>query len=242
MKMIIQQIKYEARLFFRDSAFIMPLVMVVVFLCVFYSIQPLDVVSGFLMSGLVCFFVMIWIGMSSAQKENPVMEQILLLKMGNPIKYYIGKCVFMVIIALFVAFLFVVYPVVQVLLHGPNMFIRPMIPYDAVNAYIQIAGCGLCGVAFGGLFHPRIVKNRKLATVLTASIAIFSISELGIIDEIPASISVLWVVPPSMLPYKFFVSKEYFNLSQSLLAFGVLVLYAAVYNLVRCLLCHKLKF
>lgn len=240
--MIRKQIVLQIQTYFKGSSAAMPFVVLAAFLRILYSVKPLDVISGYLLSSVFCFLLMVWTGASVVQRENPVMEQVLYLKMGNPVKYYLGKCLFLFIIALIPDLFCTFVPVMINALNDSDMFIRPIEVADLINAFLLMAGCGSSGAALGSLLHPRIMKDGKLALMLTALLTILSVVRVGIAQKIPVLKYILWILPPVMLPQQVYGNTAYFQIGQSICIFGILFLYTIIYSVIKSIGCHRNKF
>lgn len=241
MKMI-SMIKYQLKTYFKGSSFVMPFLLTVAFLFIMYSQKPIDVLSGFLVSGVFLFFLMVWIGISSAQQEDKVMEQILYFKVNNAFYYYAGKLLFLLILALIFSCFCVVFPILQNLLNGNALFNRTLVAADLISAFFILYASAICGAFLGNAFHPRIIKDRRMAFAIAVLFCILSFAKESIILQTPMLKYILWIFPPIMLPSKTFSQTEYFNVGQSVPIFLVFLLYALCFGLIKSIICHKKRF
>lgn len=240
--MIPHQIKYEIQLYLKGHSFVMPSILIIFFLFTAYSVKPYDVMSGYLITCVFVFLIMDWIGMTEAQRENPVMEQLLLLKGGNPTQYYISKFLFLFLLSLIVSVICAAFPSFENWISGGDLFTRPLLLQDIVNAFILLVGCGICGASIGSFLHPRVLRDRKQAIALTVLITILMISRYGIVERVPILKYLMWILPPVMLPQKMFGNEEYFRIDQSIWIFLLLLIYAIVYFAIKSYICQRRKF
>lgn len=240
--MIRKQMIFQIQTYFSGSSFAMPLIVLAVFFNFMYSIKPLDVVSAYLLSSVLCFLMMVWIAASIVQGENPVIEQLLYLKMGNPVKYYLGKSLFLVFLTFILDLLYSFIPVLLNMVNGFELFRRPLMASDVGNAFLIMAGCGLGGAALGSLLHPRIIKDSRLAVMITTLLAILPVAGDGIVRDYPLFKYVFWILPPVMKPQICFGNTQYFQPDISISIFLILFVYAVIYSLIKSILCYKNKF
>ena len=176
MMKTVNLLKYQLQTYFKGSSFVMPFVVTAIFMYTMYSVKPQEIVNSFLISGIVLFLVMVWIGMTTAQNERPVEEQILILKMDNSFQYYLGKFLLLFVLALLMDIIYTFFPVVQNAINGFELFSQELGTYEIVNAFILQLGAALLGCGVGNFLHPRIMQDRKFAIVLTVFIAVVAVT------------------------------------------------------------------
>lgn len=135
-----------------------------------------------------------------------------------------------------------VMPVLINMINGYDLFVRGLTFSDVGNAFLFQYGCGFAGAALGNLLHPRVMKNRNVAIILTVVFAILSVIQKPVIEVLPILKGILWILPPAMLPATHYGNGEYFQWGQTFLIFVVLMLYGAVYCIIKSIICHKNKF
>lgn len=220
----------------------MPFVAAALFLFTMYSVKPLEIVSSYLISGTAAFFLMVWIGMTTAQSEQPAAEQMLYLRMENAAAYYGTKFIFLVCIAFIMGIFFTFFPVLQNYLNGGRLFTGRLGVFEILNAFFVQFGMGIGGSSLGNFLHPRVMKDRKFAIVLTVFASALCIAMPAIIQWQPALKWVLWIFPPATITAEVYGAAQSFRFSQTFIIFGVMLLYAAVYGIVKSIICHKNLF
>ena len=242
MKKIIELTKYGLHIYFKGSRFIMPLVAVIVYQYVMYTVMPTDIVESYVMSCYLAFFILIFTGVSVAADEDQVMEQIQLLRVRSSSCYYMGKTAVLLVLGLFVSAVCVLFPVVQDLLNHKELFLRPLTAGDVLNAFILVAGCSFAGGALGSFLHPRVMKDRKLAVSLTILLSILTVVRTVLAKEVPLFKFVAWVLPPVDNVSYVYSDAGKFHLKQTILIFAALAAYGAVLSFIKSYICHKRKF
>jgi hypothetical protein len=151
----------ELRVYLRAGKIILPLLLLIGYPLIFYAIAPVDVVSSFALSATVAFAVSAWIGLSRAWGEEPILVQILWVKSGVLRFLWAQEIVTLLVCAACGAFL-VAFPALWSLFRR-GLFVRPLEARDALSALCAHLAASVAGGGFGGLFHPRLVRDRKIA-------------------------------------------------------------------------------
>ena len=242
MKKMIELTGYGLQVYFKGSRFIMPLVVIIIYEYTMYTIMPVGVVDSFVMTCYFVFFVLVWTGLSTAADENPVMEQVQLLRVRSSFCYYVSRAAVLVVLGLLVSAVCVLFPVIQNVLNHKALFMRPLTAYDVLNAFLLVAGCSFAGGALGGLLHPRVMGDRKLAVVLTVLFSVLTAVRTGLVQEIPLFRFLLWLLPPVDKIASVYGDADEFRLVQTVLLSAALAGYAAVLFVIKSFICHKRKF
>lgn len=240
MSKIIELVKYQLRIYLKSSRFIMLVVAVVVFLNFMYSLSPAGFVGCFCVTGYFVFMVMAWVGFGISSSENEVMEQIQLLRVQGNTVYYMGKASFLIIIGLLTDFVCIAFPLVKNAL--VYLFDRPIGGYDILNAAILLAGCSFVGGALGSMLHPRVMRDRKAAALLTLLFAALTVIRASIIREMSFFRFIAWILPPIDKIFSVYGSRNYFSLAQTFSIFIPLALYGMIYSIIKSVVCCARKF
>ena len=239
---IASQLKYQLHLWFRSSKWVSPLVFIVIFLYLMYSIAPLQVEGGYIVSTTFLFLVMGWIGMMSVREEISTTEYLLYLRNPSKRSYYLAKLVWTAVLALIVTMLCLVFPIIQNVLKGGKLFIRAVTCVDILNAFLIMSGAAICGGSVGTFFHPCFVRDRRWSVLYTLAMNVLAIVKVSIVHQIPAMKYILWVIPSATLSSELYHEKNEFHLMTSLLILGIYLLYAVVLHLIKCHLCDCRRF
>lgn len=242
MKRTANLVKTQLHIYLKGSAYVMPLIVSVIFLYTMYTIKPQQIVTSYLVSGVFLFLVMVWIGLSVNSGENVVTEQILLLRVQSAPCYYVSKVLFLLCIVFIADLLYTLFPVIQNILNGGDLFTRRVLAADVVHAFLLQGGSAFAGAALGSLFHPRVLKNRKLAIVLTAFLTTMTVTSTSLTSVFPLMKAVLWVLPPVMVPAKLYGKAEFFSWGYTTALFAALIVYGMVFSAVKSIICHRNKF
>lgn len=242
MKKIAELTRYGLHIYFKGNKFIMPLVVIIVYQYTMYTIMPVGIVDSFVMASYLVFFVLVWTGLSVSADENPVMEQIQLLRVRSSLCYYLSRAAVLAVLGLSASTICVLFPVIQNLLNHKALFLRPLTAYDVLNAFILVAGCSFAGGALGSLLHPRVMEDRKLAVVLTVLFSVLTVVRTGLVQEITFLKYVAWILPPVDRVSYIYGNADEFRLIQTGILFAALAAYGAALVIIRSCICQKRKF
>lgn len=244
MKKIIELVKYQLHIYFKGSRLVMPLVATAIFLLVMYSKSnwPVGVVSSCIITCYWVFLLMVWIGFSVSSAESPLMEQIICLRVQSNVYYYLGKMLFLMILGFIVNIICLLYPIVINLLSQGGLFERPLSVPDILNYFVLLCGSSMAGCSLGSFFHSRVMRDRKLAIVLTVLAATITIVRTAIINWAPFTKIFIWVLPPLDTMSKTYYEIKFFQIGKSFSLFLILFLYALIVFVVKSFICYKRKF
>jgi len=244
MKKINELVKYQLHIYFKGSKFVMPLVVTAIFLFVMYSsdARPVGVVTSCLITCNWVFLLMVWIGLSVSSDESPVMEQIIFLRVKSNVYYYLSKMLFLIILGFIVNSICLLYPIIINLLNNGTVFERPLTNFDILNCLILLCGSSVAGCSLGSFFHSRVMKDRKMAIVLTVLFATVTIVKIPIINSFPLIKIVTWILPPLDMVSRIYGSVKIFQVENSVKLFFILFVYAILVFIVKSLICYRRKF
>jgi len=244
MKKINELVKYQLHIFFKGSKFVMPLVATAIFLLVMYSgdAMPVGVVASCVITCTFVFLLMVWIGLSVSSDESPIMEQIIFLRVQSNVYYFLSKMLFLIILGFIVNSICLLYPIVINLLSHGVLFERPLTISDILNYLVLLCGSSMAGSSLGSFFHSRVMKDRKMAIVLTVLFATVTITRTLIINSLPLIKIVTWVLPPLDMVSRIYGSVKFFQIGKSFKVFFILFVYAILAFIVKSFICYKRKF
>ncbi|MDE6750081.1 MAG: hypothetical protein K2K21_13615 [Lachnospiraceae bacterium] len=246
MSRIVELVKYQLRIYFKGSRFIMPFIVVFIFMYMMYKgIGKVEIVDFFCITCYLVFLVMVWTGFSVASAENEVMEQIQMLRVNSNSVYYMGKELFLIVIGLLINCICLAFPVIKYVLSIMSrtvIFDRQLMGSDILNAFILLAGCSIVGGALGSFLHPNVMRDRKSAMLITLLAAVLTIIKTSIVSEIPVLKFITWILPPVDKIFITYGKEDYFGLVKTCGIFMLLVVYGVVYSLMKSVICCKRKY
>ena len=242
MKVLFEFVRYQYKQYVLSAKYVAPLVGLFLVFQFMYSFPPAEIVSSFAIMGLMLFVIMVWVGMTCQEIEPEVSEQIIILRMQSERRYYIGQVVFSGVLSGGVTLLSLCFPVAAHYLQRKMLFARDILVPDIIGGILLMFACSFVGSMVGGIFAPRIIRNRAEGIVLTIFCALISVTRIGIVAEVPMSKYILWIVPPVSDVVGWFTREEYFQMGKVIGAFFLLMGYGIVLAGIKVGLCKIRKF
>lgn len=236
-------VQYRMRIYGKENRFIMPLAAMLFMLYIMYSMKPAGVVSSFFMSSYMIFLIAVWNGFVMSSAEDPVMEQIQMLRVQNIFAYYVSKIVCLLLVGLAGTCICLVLPVAVNVINDGTLFERTLTGYDLFNAFLLLSGASFAGGTLGSILQPPMVlRERKNALLLTVLAAVLTIIKQALMQEIPLLKWILWILPPLERAGQIYGNADFFLLSDTVKIFLLLMTYAIIYSMIKSVVSHRRKF
>lgn len=198
---MVALLRYHISHYIKSSKFVMPLLTFFLYLAITFTTGPKTIVSSMILSAIVLYVLMVWAGFVYSDCENPISEQLLMLKCNNMNKYYISKMLFLLTFGAFMSVIGMIVPA------GCSIF------YSIVGSKLFTDAGGFCfanviqffliylvfaflGAMVGYFFQPRVFKNKILAIVITFLFAIMGFVQKPLTQDLPILKVVTWIFPP----------------------------------------------
>lgn len=242
MKIINEFVRYQYKQYILSAKYVVPFIGLFAVFGIMYSVTPIAVVSNFAVMSLVLFIFMVGIGVTCQEIEPEVSEQIIILRMRSERKYYLGQVLFSGILSGMVTVLSLCYPVIFHYWHKKMLFTRNICASDMTGGFLLMFACSFVGSMVGGIFSPRIIRERKMGMTLTVICTLVSVVKIGIVEEVPISKYILWIMPPVSDMVRWFMKTEYFQMGKVLEAFCILMIYGSALAIIKIELSKRRKF
>lgn len=239
---IVKMTEYRLRRYFYSSRPVIPLLIIVCFVAIMYSVKPMDICRGYLISGMVQFILMTFVTLSMNGNEEAVQEQLLLLRGHGWGVYCMARELTLLVISCFYGILITIGPVIVNCFNQFSFFTRTLTVADVGLGAMIILGSGLAGIAIGDALHPGIMHDRKLAVAFVVGILILSVAKDAIIEEY-GFLRVFGILFPSVMKPALDLGNEIYFEAKSVLAFLLMmVLYYLVVAVIKNLVLSRKKF
>lgn len=240
MKSILAMAKYRYHIWKQGHLYVMPLVMLALYGGFCYSIRPARLVTCVVMLCFVLFFTMVWMGHAIGDREDPVQEQLLYLRVLRKSTYYIGRNLFLLAVQLIFAALGTAMPLLLTVM-GTGTFSGETAPGELAQSFFLLWGCAGAGIALGSLLSPRVMRDRRLSLLLTVLLTAMSVLS----PALKKYAVVKWLV--RLLPPISAVGEVYGNCNSyvpksTFFLWGILLLYSAACLALRDIISHKRGF
>ncbi|MCR5250211.1 MAG: hypothetical protein K6E50_06375 [Lachnospiraceae bacterium] len=241
MKSIFSQCRIRLKLIMSFATLVMPCILTAGFLGIMYSMAPGKICSSFLLSAFFLYFVCLFISMTLQARENDVFEEVLLLHSRRAADYYLTRELMMMGITLVFTIILTLYPIF-VSITWPTFFTRAMEPADVAFGGMMILVHGICGMAVGDLFHPRIFGSRRTSIVLAVLLSLLAVCKIGLIQTLPRLGMLEILVPPLMDGFRLLGNGDAFDGGGIFLILLHFLLYSIVLVLIKIRLLTGRKF
>ncbi|OAB35988.1 hypothetical protein [Paenibacillus glacialis] len=183
---------YLLRNYNRSYRFIPPLFTYLIFIGMFYTYKPNPVMGSFAVTSVLSFIVTAWICYSFMQSESPVQEEITLLHLRNPAKYYIGLLIAIVLMSLILLIVAMAYPIVG------DYFDRPVGSEDILVGLLSHLGLSFLGIAIAVFFTGKFVSRPSVSIGGILIVITLSFCQGAISSQLSPSLEWLtWILPPT---------------------------------------------
>lgn len=233
---------YHFKTYLKSYKLLLPFLIYLIYLFAAYGIMPFSIVSSFSESAGVLFFIMAFVGFSYAELENPVTEQLVLLRVNNDTLYYLSRLTVLLIIGIVMSILGILYPLIDNVVNNGHLFTRTLQFEDVVIGFALHCLMAFLGAMTGSFFHPRIIKNRKMAVLLLFFFAVMGISKGALAEYFPPTRLIAWVFPPVFDILASFTKLEFFAIPAMALPVTLTIAYGLVLMIGQIQLLKRSKF
>lgn len=235
-------IKYHCQQYFKTNKFVMPFTALIIVLYTLYSSKPVGVVPSMVSCCIAVFLISSWTGVTVCSLEDPVSEQVIILRIKSHRKYYLSHTLFLLSLSTLAALISVSVPVLLNIINKGELFERTLMVSDILCGFLLLTLSAFMGCCLGETAHPRIIKDRKAAVLLVFLIDIISMIKTSLLAGFPMSKIILWAFPPiTRLPLAF-SQDSYFSVQKVLSSAAVIFLYSVMLAAVKIFYLARQKF
>ena len=238
----VPMIKYRLHRYFGSSRPVIPVIFTICFLRFIYSVRPMSIGTGAVLSSIVQFVMMTFITLSLNGGEETVEEQLLLFRGKGWRIYSIARELALIIISIFYAILHILGPIVVNACNDFSFFSTPLTAMDVVKGAFVVLGSGLAGIIIGDVLHPRITGNRRAQLIGTVMLMLLTIVRDALIEKCRVLLFLDILLPPVMKPAHDLGNKECLALKPVLAFFFMMILYYFVVTIVKNLVLQRRRF
>lgn len=242
MKRIAEAARLQAVIYLKTGRAVMPGLMLLVYLLTFYSIGPADIVSSTVLTALALFLCLTWAGLSFSRVEEPVISQLLQLKLDSHARETASRGLLLSAASLAASLVSAAWPLLKNAVSGGRFITRGITAADIGAMMLLYFSASLAGGAFGGLFHPRIFRDTRLAWLLALGGCLVGVFSGVIFRDIPVFSFLSPLFPPVYGLITRFDGAVFFGQAVLLETAAVCWAYAAAAFLLKVLLLRHIRF
>ena len=213
----------------------MPLILLIAYLAITYTMTPAGVLNTFSVSSYVFFLIMLCFSILADSIDSDMINQSILAKCREHIEtFYLAKTLAIFIYTLIGSGIAMLVPVIKYLIFGTSFFIRSVSIVDVVIGLILHILLGMIGAVSGLFMNSRIIKKRQVAVGISVLFGIICIVKDAIISDCHLLRYLLWILPPVSNIVKKFGEASFFQSSLlPLIAWGIVYLLIEIMIYVR---------
>lgn len=242
MRAIVNTLRYQTRVYLRSNKPIMPFAVLILLVGLLYAVMPVLPADSYAASATVLSFVSAWLGLSYAEVEDPVSEQLIVLKLGSIVKYQAAYTLFLVLVGLAAGALAVVLPLIQYAIHGEALYEVQVNVSTVLYALVLHTCVAFMGTSTGAFFHPRLFPNRQITLLLICFALLLGFVKIGLHRMFPFTAALTWIFPPISEISETFSGMGLFSLGPVAAVAGRCLLYGGVLTAIRITVIARRRF
>lgn len=235
MKKLCSALSYQWKMYIRSNRYVMPSFAFVIMAGLMYSVVPVSPVDSYSMTAVYLFFAMVWAGFTYSDVQDPIQEQLLILKWKSPVKHYASQSLFLLLFGMLLGLGGVLLPLGINAINSGRVYSFPVTPAMVISAFVLHVAMAFLGGAIGAFFHPRmvVIGDRRLGLLQAFVVAVLGIAKIGIRRMAPWMAAVDWLFPPVGEVGVIFAGKESFPPADVLRCLAAALAYGLVVTGVR---------
>ncbi len=211
--------RYEMDKLLKSSKLIVPLLILVAYIGIAYSIAPLEILSSFSICSLVLFMLMISVGVMQDDVNDSMIEQTILVKLRRKELFYLGKVALIGVVSIVFSLVSVLLPLFIHVFRGSMLFSREIVISDVLSSFVLFWLFGFCGGMIGIFTNHRIIPNRKTAIMFCIAFGLLAIIKGAITERFEFLQYITWILPPVHDLSVAYCQNTYFRFSQTWIYF-----------------------
>ena len=196
MKRIAEAARLEAVVYLITGKVILPALALLAYLLAFYSVGPIGLVSSSVLNALALSLVFVWAGISFSRSEEPVISQLIQLKLGKHYRQVASRALLLLAAGAAASALSAAWPLLKYAASGGKFYIEALSTADIGGMLALFFSVSVMGGAYGSLFHPRIIRDTRAALLIALTGCLLGIFSGAIISEIPVFAYAAPLLPP----------------------------------------------
>ena len=196
MKRIAEAARLEMVIYLKTGKVILPALALLAYLLAFYSVGPVGFVSSGVLNALALALIFIWAGISFSRSEEPVISQLIQLKLGRHCRQVASRALLLLAAGAAATTLSAAWPLLKNAASGGRFYIDAPDAADIGGMLALFFSVSVMGGAYGSLFHPRIIRDTRAALLLALTGCLLGIFSGAITDRVPVFAYAAPLLPP----------------------------------------------
>lgn len=219
--------RFERDRMLRSSKLMVPLLLLIAYTGIAYSMAPLSIPGSFGICSLVVFMLALGVGVMCDDLHIPAIDGTIFVKMRRTWYFYLAKTLTLAWVSLLFSLISVFAPL---LIHvfGGSLFDRVVVFSDIYSGLALFWLVAMSGGMAGLFANYRIIRGRKAAIALAALFGVLAIVK-GAINNAAEPLKFLtWILPPVYDISTAYGANKYFDPGGMWMYFAWLAVYVAI--------------
>lgn len=242
MRAIYSTLRYQQSVYVRTNKPIMPFTALIILVGLVYAVAPVLPADSYAASATLLCFISAWIGLTYADVEDPVSEQLLVLKLGSLFSYQLACTLFLALVGLTASVLAVAMPLLFNVAYGFILYKEPVTAATVAYGLLLHFCAAFMGTSTGAFFHPRVYANRQIVLLLVFFMLIIGFVKIGLHRVLPFTVALTWLFPPISEISQTLSGEAYFRFGPVLSVCARCLLYGMVLSFLRIAIVVRKRF
>lgn len=188
--------KYETEKLLKSRKWLVPAIIFIMYLGMWYSAGPLDILSSFGICSLVIYVGVATVFFMYNGIHFQAMDQTVFTRISGKKGFYMGKVLLVGKVSIIGAVISVLAPVMQYVINGRNFFTTPLTMEKIISGFVLCFLSGFCGGMTALLLNDRLISKKEASIVLCILVVLLTIIKGGLHEKFPVTRLITWVLPP----------------------------------------------
>ena len=188
--------KYETEKLLKSRKWLVPAIIFIMYLGMYYSVGPLDILSSFGICSLVVFVGVVAMFFMYNGIHYQAMDQTVFIRISGKKSFYIGKVLLVGKVSIIGAAISILVPVMQYVINGKDFFTTSLTMEKVISGFVLYVLSGVCGGMTALLLNDRFISKKEASIVLCILLVLLTIIKGGLYEKFPVTRLVTWVLPP----------------------------------------------
>lgn len=241
MKTFKEAVRFQTKMYLISNKFIVPFIVLFACLYVVYYNRHTELVAGYNITSVVCFYLMFIIGLTYNDTIDMTTEQLLVLRLKSERKYYLCNEGVLFVISCIFAGTAIGYSLMANIFTIFTRIDGRLVLWNLIIGLFLHIFISFAGAMTGSIFHNRIFPDRYVLLCSAFVVAVMGVAKELVVKVFSEFRYIMWLFPPVAEYIGYFKGKHIYTLPGMAKGVMVMLIYACVVCLIkeRLLIRHK---
>lgn len=220
--------RFERDRILRSSKLMAPLLLLIAYIGIAYSMAPLSVPGSFGICSLAVFMLALSVGVMCDDLHIPAIDGTIFVKMRRAWYFYLAKALTMAWVSLVFSLVSVFAPLLIHVFTGSSLFDRAVVFSDIYSGLALLWLVAMSGGMAGLFASYRLIRGRKAAIALAALFGVLVIVKGAMNNAAEPLKFITWILPPVYDISTAYGANRYFDMGGMWMYFAWLTVYVAI--------------